>query len=31
MPRAFGKMTEVEKRALWIYLKTLPAVTTTGQ
>lgn len=31
MPLAFGKMTEVEKRALWIYLKTLPPVATTGQ
>lgn len=31
MPLAFGKMTEIEKKALWIYLKTLPAVTTPGQ
>lgn len=31
MPRAFGKMTEVEKKALWLYLKTLPPVAGAGQ
>jgi mono/diheme cytochrome c family protein len=25
MPLAFGKMTDIEKKALWAYLKTLPA------
>lgn len=28
MPLAFGKMTDVEKKALWIYLKTVPAANT---
>lgn len=28
MPLAFGKMTDTEKQALWMYLKTLPAVAT---
>lgn len=30
MPLNFGKMTETEKKALWLYLKSLPAVTTAG-
>ena len=28
MPRAFGQMTETELKALWLYLKTLPAAAT---
>ena len=28
MPRVFGQMTDDETRALWLYLKTLPAVAT---
>lgn len=31
MPRAFGKMTDVEKKALWLYLKTLPPADATSQ
>ena len=31
MPLAFGKMNDVEKKALWTYLKTLPPVATSGQ
>jgi mono/diheme cytochrome c family protein len=28
MPRAFGQMTETELKALWLYIKTLPAAAT---
>ncbi len=31
MPIAFGKMTDVEKKALWTYLRTLPPAATSGQ
>jgi mono/diheme cytochrome c family protein len=31
MPLAFGKMTDVEKKAVWLYLKSLPPVTAEGQ
>lgn len=31
MPIAFGKMTDLEKQALWVYLKTLPPVEVAGK
>lgn len=31
MPLAFGKMNDVEKRALWLYLKTLSSAATSAQ
>lgn len=31
MPIAFGQMTDVEKKALWMYLRTLPPVASGGQ